>query len=144
MKKINFLDVIIFLFMFLFVYAAVSKLVEYDLFTAQLGKSPLLTRYAGIFSWLVPGVELMVAGMLFVPRFQLAGLYGAFTLMLGFTAYIAFILMFSPYVPCSCGGILSSMGWEEHLVFNVVFTVLAVIGIGLFPGTFRKRIVFPD
>lgn len=120
---------IIFLFMFLFVYAAVSKLVEYDLFRAQLGKSPLLTRYAGIFSWLVPGVELIVAGMLFIPRYQLAGLYGAFTLMLGFTGYIAFILTFSPYVPCSCGGILSSMGWTEHLIFNIGFTILAFVGI---------------
>lgn len=129
MKKLNFLDVIIFLFMFLFVYAAVSKLVEYDLFRAQLGKSPLLTRYAGIFSWLVPGVELIVAGMLFIPRYQLAGLYGAFTLMLGFTGYIAFILTFSPYVPCSCGGILSSMGWTEHLIFNIGFTILAFVGI---------------
>lgn len=129
MKKLNFLDVIVFLFMFLFVYAAVSKLAEYDLFRAQLGKSPLLTRYAGIFSWLVPGIELIVAGMLFIPRFQLAGLYGAFTLMLGFTAYIAFILTFSPYVPCSCGGILSSMGWGEHLVFNVVFLLLATAGV---------------
>lgn len=144
MKKINFLDVIVFLFMFLFVYAATSKLVEHDLFRAQLGKSPLLTRYAGIFSWLVPGVELIVAGMLFIPRFQLAGLYGAFTLMLGFTAYIAFILTFSPYVPCSCGGILSSMGWGEHLVFNVVFTVLAVTGIALHLRRATRRVLFHD
>lgn len=140
MKKINFLDVIVFLFMFLFVYAAVSKLVEYDVFRAELGRSPLLTRYAGIFSWLVPTVELVVAGMLFFPRIQLAGLYGAFTLMLGFTAYIAFILGFSPYVPCSCGGILSSMGWGEHLVFNVVFTVLAVLGIAICMHDTRRRV----
>jgi hypothetical protein len=132
MKKLNFLDVIVFLFMFLFIYAAVSKLVEYNLFRAQLGKSPLLTRYAGVFSWLVPGVELIVAGMLFIPRYQLAGLYGAFTLMLGFTGYIAFILTFSPYVPCSCGGVLGGMGWTEHLVFNAAFTTLAIAGIALY------------
>lgn len=132
MKKLNFLDVIVFLFMFLFIYAAVSKLVEYDLFRAQLGKSPLLTRYAGIFSWVVPGVELIVAGMLFIPRYQLAGLYGSFILMLGFTGYIAFILTFSPYVPCSCGGILGGMGWTEHLVFNGAFTMLAIAGIALY------------
>lgn len=144
MKRVIFLDVIVFLFMFLFVYAAVSKLVEHDLFRAQLGKSPLLTRYAGIFSWLVPGIELFVAGMLFIPRFQLAGLYGAFTLMLGFTAYIAFILTFSPYVPCSCGGILSSMGWGEHLVFNVVFVLLATAGLFLKTrDAYRKNLFAP-
>lgn len=131
MKKINFLDVIVFLFMFLFIYAAVTKLLEYDLFKAQIGKSPLITRYAAVFAWLVPLVELLVAAMLFFPRLQLMGLYCSFSLMFAFTGYIAFILTFSPYVPCSCGGILSSMGWTEHLIFNIGFTVLAVAGIAL-------------
>jgi uncharacterized membrane protein YphA (DoxX/SURF4 family) len=130
-EKINFLDVIVFLFMLLFIYAATTKLLEYDLFRAQIGKSPLITKYAGILAWLVPGTEIVVAGMLFVPRLQLAGLYASFSLMFAFTGYIAFILWFSPYVPCSCGGILSSMGWTEHLVFNILFTGLAVAGIHL-------------
>lgn len=130
-EKINFLDVIVFLFMVLFIYAAATKLLEYDLFRAQIGKSPLITKYAGVLAWLVPGIELVVAVMLFIPRVQLAGLYASFSLMFAFTGYIAFILWFSPYVPCSCGGILSSMGWTEHLLFNICFTLLAIAGIVL-------------
>lgn len=144
MKKINILDVIIFLFMFLFIYAAVTKLLEYDLFKAQIGKSPLITRYASIFAWLVPLVELLVAAMLFFPRLQLLGLYGSFSLMFAFTGYIAFILTFSPYVPCSCGGILSSMGWTEHLIFNIGFTVLAVVGITLNVRETRRKEVLTN
>jgi uncharacterized membrane protein YphA (DoxX/SURF4 family) len=123
------LDGIVFLFMVLFIYAATTKLMEYDLFKAQIGKSPLITKYAHLLAWMVPGVEYVVALLLFIPRFRLIGLYASFSLMFAFTAYIAFILTFSPYVPCSCGGILSSMGWTEHLIFNIGFTLLAILGI---------------
>lgn len=141
MKKINALDAITFLFMLLFLYAATSKLLEYDLFRAQIGKSPLITKYAGLFSWLVPAVEIVVSVMLFIPRFRLLGLYSSFSLMFVFTGYIAFILMFSPYVPCSCGGILSSMGWTEHLIFNIGFTLLAVVGIILHIRQARREVI---
>ncbi|MBT1701501.1 hypothetical protein KK083_31705 [Fulvivirgaceae bacterium PWU4] len=123
------LDIIVFLFMVLFIYAAATKLFEYKEFEAQIGKSPLITKYAGTLAWLVPGIELITAAMLFVPHFRLVGLYASFSLMFGFTAYIIFILTFSPYVPCSCGGILSAMGWTAHLVFNIAFMLLAVIGV---------------
>lgn len=131
MKKQILLDTIIFLFMVLFLYAATTKLLEYDLFKAQIGKSPLISKYAPVAAWMVPGVEYIIALLLFIPKFRLTGLYASFSLMLAFTAYIAFILTFSPYVPCSCGGILSDMGWTAHLVFNIGFTALAVVGIFL-------------
>jgi uncharacterized membrane protein YphA (DoxX/SURF4 family) len=125
------LDIIVFLFMVLFLYAAASKLMEYELFKAQIGNSPLITKYAGLFSWLVPVVEILVSIMLIVPRSRLIGLYGSFSLMFAFTAYIVFILAFSPTVPCSCGGVLNSLGWTEHLIFNIAFTLLAIAGIVL-------------
>lgn len=48
-----------------------------------------------------------------------------------FTTYIFIILNFSTFVPCSCGGILEKMGWTEHLIFNISFLLLAVLGIFL-------------
>jgi uncharacterized membrane protein YphA (DoxX/SURF4 family) len=129
MKKVNFLDIITVLFAVLFVYAAVSKLLAYDEFQAQIGQSPLLTNHVWWISWFIPFIEILVALMLFIPRLQLVALYASFSLMFMFTAYISFILTFSPFVPCSCGGILSSMGWTSHLIFNIAFTLLAIIGI---------------
>ena len=131
MKKVNFFDVIIFLFAVLFVYAAASKLFEYQEFKAQLGKSPLILKQANWLAWAVPGVEFIISIALFIPRLQLIALYASFFLMFLFTGYIAFILTFSPYVPCSCGGVLNSMGWTEHLIFNIAFTLLGVVGIVL-------------
>lgn len=123
------MDLIIFLFVTLFLYAAVSKINEYDLFKAQIGKSPLIMEYSKWLAAAVPSIEIIISIMLLSTRLQLAGLYASFSLMFLFTTYIIFILNFSPYVPCSCGGILSKMGWTEHLIFNIAFTLLAIVGI---------------
>lgn len=140
MKKIKAIDIIVFLFMLLFIYAATTKLLEYDLFKAQIGKSPLILKYADTFAWMVPGIELLITVMLFIPRLWLIGLYASFSIMVAFTLYIVFILAFSPYVPCSCGGILSSMGWAEHLIFNIAFTILAAAGIYLLTRQTSKNV----
>jgi uncharacterized membrane protein YphA (DoxX/SURF4 family) len=113
------------------VYAAVSKLLDFENFQVQLGQSPLLSAFAGIISWVVPLIELVIASLLIVPRLRKAGLYAAFTLMVMFTAYIFIILNYSTFVPCSCGGVLEKMGWKGHLIFNVCFTVLAFVGLFL-------------
>jgi hypothetical protein len=131
MKRISFLDIICVLFLVLFVYAAVSKLLEFDKFYTQIAKSPLITGHQKWIVWAVPSVEIGVSMILFIPQLQRLALYCAFTIMFVFSAYIAFMLLFTPDLPCSCGGILNSMGWGAHLVFNIVFTMLAVVGIVL-------------
>lgn len=117
------------LYVLLFVYAAVSKLLDFENFQVQLGQSPLLSAFAGWVSYGVPIAELFIALLLIVPRFRIVGLFAAFGIMVMFTAYIIIILNFSSFVPCSCGGILEKMGWGEHLVFNSIFVLLALIGI---------------
>ena len=127
-KKIL-LEIICMLFVLLFVYAAVSKLLVFDEFKIQLGQSPVLTAYADWVAWTVPFIEIVFSLMLVIPKFRLLGLYASFTLMVMFTAYIIIILNFSDHVPCSCGGVLEQLGWTEHLIFNMAYVALAVIGI---------------
>lgn len=124
-----FVDVISALFIILFLYAALTKLSDYEKFRVQLGQSPLLTAFAGVVAWAVPAVEIVLSAMLFFRPTRLVALYGCFTLMVLFTAYITAILNFSDYVPCNCGGVLEKLGWKEHLVFNVGFVLLAAIGV---------------
>ena len=133
-KKIA-LEIICFLFILLFTYAAVTKLMDVQKFTVQIGQSPLLTDFAPVLAWAVPGVELLIAGMLAITRLRLVGLYAAFSLMVMFTAYIIAILQFSEDIPCSCGGVLESMGWTEHLMFNIGFVILGMSGIILHSRT---------
>lgn len=124
-------EVICMLFVLLFVYAAVSKILDFESFRVQLGQSPLLSIYAGWMSWLVIIVEIFISISLIFPKLRTAGLWASFNLMVMFTVYIFIILNYSSYVPCSCGGILEKMGWEAHLVFNILFTFLALLAIML-------------
>ncbi|MCX2680979.1 hypothetical protein OOZ15_13580 [Galbibacter sp. EGI 63066] len=123
------IDGIVALFILLWVYAAVNKLLDYEKFAVQIGQSPLLTDISGFVAWFIPAVEIIVSGLLAWPRSRLVGLYASFTLMVMFTGYIIAILGFSDNIPCSCGGVLEKLGWTEHLVFNIGFVLLAGVGI---------------
>ena len=116
-------------FIVLFLYAATAKLLDGQKFEVQIAKSPLLTDFAGILVWLVPVVEIVIAVLLFSPKTILAGLFAALGLMSLFTTYIVVILKFSENVPCSCGGVLENMSWQQHLVFNIFFVFMAIAGI---------------
>lgn len=114
------------LYCVLFTYAAVSKLLDFNNFQVQLGQSPILGSYAGILSYGVPIVELAIVIALAVPGSRVFGLYCSLVLMVLFTTYIYIILHYAVFVPCSCGGILEKLGWQEHLVFNIVFVLIAL------------------
>jgi uncharacterized membrane protein YphA (DoxX/SURF4 family) len=122
-------NAIVILLILLFTYAASSKIMDFSRFEATIGKSPLITEYSMQLAILVPAFEIIISLMLLIPTLKLIGLYLSFGLMLLFTLYISFLLVYSPYVPCSCGGILNDMGWTEHLIFNILFTAIAFTGI---------------
>lgn len=134
MKREPTAAIISLLFIILFVYAAVSKLLDYQNFTVQLGQSPLLTKYAQPVAWLIPLLETAIAILLAIPPLRISGLYLSFSLMGLFTAYIFTITRFTESIPCSCGGVLQKMSWDQHLVFNIFFMLLAFIGIMLHNG----------
>lgn len=136
MKRNILIEIICFLFIVLFLYAAGTKLLEYKAFVGQIGKSPLLTTYARWLAWLVPVVEIIIALLLMIPSYRTIGLYAAFGIMTLFTFYISAILMLSTTLPCACGGVLSMLGWRAHLVFNLAFVALGILGICL--NTSRK------
>jgi hypothetical protein len=132
------LEIICLLYVILFVYAAVSKLLDFENFRVQLGQSPLLSAFAGSIAWIIPVLELLIALLLVLKQWRLVGLFSAFSLMIMFTAYIYIILNYSSFVPCSCGGILEKMGWTEHMFFNFVFMILAAAGILILAGMMPK------
>lgn len=127
--KNNIVTVIGYLYVLLFVYAAVSKLLDVETFQVQLGQSPLLSAFANWVAWGVVIGELLITGLLLFDKTKQIGFFLAFAMMVMFTTYIIIILNFSSYVPCSCGGILEKMGWTEHLIFNSCFIVLALLAL---------------
>ncbi|TQM21738.1 DoxX family protein [Chryseobacterium aquifrigidense] len=125
------ISIISYFFILLFVYAAVSKILDFENFQIQIAQSPLLSTYAGITSYAVIIAELLISFCLMFPRYRIYGLYSSLGLMTSFTIYIYLIIHYSEFVPCSCGGILEKLGWDEHLIFNIGCAIMAAIGIYL-------------
>jgi len=133
-KKQLLIEIICALFVLLYTYAAVIKIEDYEKFRIQLGQSPILAPFAGWIALIIPISEISITILFLFKRFQLIALYASFSLMVMFTAYIIAILKFSEYIPCSCGGILQNMTWNEHLLFNTVFVFLGFVGISFYPN----------
>ncbi|GBF19658.1 methylamine utilization protein MauE [Arenibacter sp. NBRC 103722] len=119
------------LFIVLFAYAGLTKLLAPNLFYDSIRNSPILggKAMASLASWAIPLSELAVALLLIWKKTRLIGLYGATVLMLLFTGYTLAIVFFAPYRPCSCGGVISLLSWEQHLVLNAILLLLALMAI---------------
>ena len=138
-------QVVIYFFIILFVYAAVSKLTDFENFQVQIAQSPLLSAFATPIAYGVVLGELAIALMLCFTKSRTLGLYLFLGFMTAFTVYIFLILNYSPFVPCSCGGVLEKMGWWEHLWFNgvvCILTVTVIITDGDTQSSFTPRLYF--
>lgn len=123
------IECICLLYALLFIYASVSKIMDFERFRVQLSQSPILSAFAAWISWAVIGIELLIAALILYNKTRTIALFAALSLMSMFTAYIFIILHFSSFVPCSCGGILEKMNWKVHFIFNLVFLLLALIAL---------------
>ena len=125
-------EIISLLFVLLFLYTAVYKIIDFNNFRAVIGQSPLITRFAPYLAVGVPLVEIIISGLLVFSRWRIIGLCASFALMLVFTFYIIILLNLHSHLPCSCGGIIQEMSWQQHLVFNIVFLLLSLTGIAIY------------
>lgn len=132
-------NIICYAFFVLFLYAASSKLFDYEKSELQMSKSPIITDFAFILVWLVPLTEIAIAIMLMISRTRRFALYASLGLMSLFTAYIIAILYFTDNIPCSCGGVLEKMSWDQHLIFNIIFMCLAITAILLQTKIYEKK-----
>lgn len=129
MKRGFFVTVCCCLLILLFAYTGMSKIVNHNLFTVQIEKSVLLQPIAPVIALGVPGIELVIAFILVLPRTRLVGLYASFYLLCFFTIYILYALTFYDKMPCKCGGVLQSLSWQAHTWFNVFFIAVSMTGI---------------
>ncbi len=116
------------LLILLFVYTATSKLLAHNSFVFTLSQSPLLEQYSIPLSWLIPFTEILISCFLFIPRLRKTGLLFSVLLMTAFTIYVGYMIVFTPRLPCSCGGVIKSLTWKGHLMLNISFVVMAFFG----------------
>lgn len=138
-KTIVIVDIISSVFIILFAYTGITKLIQQDTFVIAMRQSPIIGTKSTWFAWLIPILELIVSVLLFIPKLRVRriGLAASLILMLLFTFYILYMILFATHLPCSCGGIISGMTWPHHLLFNIFFTILAGTGVWF---SFRNKL----
>jgi putative oxidoreductase len=121
-----------FLFTSMFLYAAVSKLMTYQVFVVQMQRQPFSDAYGKFLTWAIPAAEILFALMMVTTAFRKLGLYLSTSLMICFTGYIILVqLRYYGKIPCSCGGAISKLSWTQHLLFNLFFVAIGFLGIYL-------------
>ena len=114
----------------LFFYTSVSKLLDLAEFRKQLANQTLPASSIGPLLWIIPICELLVSALLTIGSTLRIGFYLSTVLIFIFTVYMGLVLSnFFDRIPCSCGGVLRSMGFEAHFFFNLFFLTLSIVGI---------------
>ncbi|HWV73236.1 MAG TPA: MauE/DoxX family redox-associated membrane protein [Pseudosphingobacterium sp.] len=112
------------LFVFLFSYTAIDKFRHLEQFSRGIGKIPIVGGMHVWIAWDVPLAELLISALLIIPKCNRLGLQMAIGLMGVFTLYLGLMIAFAEKRLCHCGGVVESMGWVEHLLFNITFILL--------------------
>src|SRR5690348_10123485 len=129
MKRKTCIEIITGLLVFLFMYAGLSKLLDYHTFRFQLEQSPLVASWADVIAWSLPAGELLLGVLLILPATRLFASLLSLILLTAFTAYLLYMLRSYEHLPCSCGGLIAFMSWRGHVIFNSVFILLSLTGI---------------
>jgi len=129
MKRTTIVEIIALLFATLFLYTGIAKLMDYDVAKEQIGLTPLLAPIAGVVVIALPIIEIITAIFLFLPRMRKVALYTSLGLMVAFTGYIIYILKYNDTLPCTCGGVLETLSWNQHLTLNIGLILLSLTGI---------------
>ncbi len=115
---------------FVFIYTAVSKVYDWEGTWGSLYNQVFPIWFADILFFALPVLEIGIAGILVSNKWEKMGLWLSGILMVLFTGYVGLIYIgFFDRVPCSCGGVISSLSWGQHLIFNIF--LLGIVGIGL-------------
>lgn len=130
------------LFVALFFYTALAKLLTPEKFFVSLHKSQLVKPFALFLTYAVPIVELLICVLLLIHEKRIGakkiptrkiGLIAGGTLMLLFTVYIGLMfLLYGNALPCSCGGVMKELSWTAHIYFNLAFVGLAIWALLLY------------
>ena len=142
-KKQVTLECVCSLLILLFLYASISKFLDFKTFVGQMNNQPLPNSWTPFLVWSIPLFEIAISVALIFEYTRLIGLYASLVLMAVFTAYTGLVLFhFFAYVPCSCGGVISKLTWPQHFALNITYVSLSILGIILQHRKYVKTIIF--
>jgi len=118
-------------------YTGLVKLLDFESSHRAMRNQVFGNQAADVLVWLVPLAELLAAGLTAFARSRFAGLILSFFLMASFTLYILFVITNRfGRIPCSCGGIIETLSWEQHLLLNCFYLLIITYAL------LRQRLLF--
>ena len=140
MKKKIALEGIISLLILLYLYTGLTQLLAFKFFHGNIFNQPTFQWSKPLLVYLIPGAQLLIAAGLFFEKTRKLALWSSLGLLTIFTVYIILIIMNAlARVPCTCGGVISSFTWPQHLMFNILFLILNAVALVL-----RKKLFNDD
>jgi putative oxidoreductase len=129
-KKQVLIECVCALLILLFLYASISKFLDFKTFIDQMNNQPLPNSWTPFLAWTIPLLEIAISIALLFEYTRLIGFYASLILMITFTLYTGIVLLhFFPYIPCSCGGVIRKLTWTQHLILNLWYVSLSILGI---------------
>ena len=113
----------------LFVYTVLSKLADLNFFRYQLDNQVFPAEISAVLFYLLPLSQIVAIILLYIERYRKLGFIYSFGLLSIFTFYILLIIRgYFDHIPCICGGVITTISWKAHFVFNLFFLGIAILG----------------
>ncbi|WP_207531803.1 MauE/DoxX family redox-associated membrane protein [Desertivirga arenae] len=113
-----------------YTYSSLSKLQNFEETKRQMLNQPVPDWLAIILAWFIPAVELLTVILLFFPKTRTLGFKLSTGLLLAFTFYVVMALLdLLGDTACTCGGLISYLSWDAHLLFNITLLILSITGL---------------
>lgn len=128
-KKQVWVECICALLILLFIYASVSKFLDFKTFINEMNNQPLPNSWTPFLVWSIPLLEIAISLAVMFEYTRLLGFIISAVMMTLFTIYSILILLhFFAYVPCSCGGVIRKLTWGQHLALNLFYLAISILG----------------
>ncbi len=131
-NRIEFFIAIITVVLILFwLYAAGTQISDFNKFKGEMNNQVFSGVISNVLAYLIPVLEITIAGLLVYSFTRLWGMIFSFSLLLVFSTYVGLALLnvFSR-MPCTCAGLLGgSSTWEWNLTLNLIVTAVAAAGL---------------
>ncbi|MCM5663655.1 MauE/DoxX family redox-associated membrane protein [Galbibacter mesophilus] len=122
----------VYLFILLFTYTAISKLLHFQGFKWQLERFPFIGTYAMWAAPVIPFFELFAVLLLSLKSTRKKGLKASTLLLILYSIYIVLVLSYSNDIPCSCAGISRHLSWTQQLMINIIGVVLLLLALRIY------------
>lgn len=111
-------------------YTGLEKIIRFEQSRKAFHNQTFPGELAEALSYVVPGVELVIALLLLFSVTRWWGYVGSLLVLTVFITYVGLIWLGAfPRIPCNCAGLIESLGWAEHFVLNLGLIGLAVYGL---------------